>query len=206
MSPPPTSSAWKPRAVEGVTTLPATSASATTARKSAATRHACHSIVDTSPEGAEGACTPDSVKASEEAVAVISLGRASRPTSCDIARSAGPAAFVTQSLRRHRDSSGLAPGGVYPRPRLRGTPCALTARFHPCRSRAEPSGGGLFLWHFPSSCPDRTLSCTLPDGARTFLDACAPRRPGVLRDEYRTRTRRSPQPPATRFCRWNRST
>ncbi|MEA2786473.1 MAG: hypothetical protein QOF71_2577, partial [Candidatus Eremiobacteraeota bacterium] len=45
--------------------------------------------------------------------------------------------------------------------------------------------GGMFLWHFPSSCPDRTLSCTLPDGARTFLDACAPRRPGVLRDEYR---------------------
>ena len=42
--------------------------------------------------------------------------------------------------------------------------------------------GGMFLWHFPSSCPDRTLSCTLPDGARTFLDACAPRRPGVLRD------------------------
>ena len=29
--------------------------------------------------------------------------------------------------------------------------------------------GGLFLWHFPSSCPDRTLSCTLPCEARTFL-------------------------------------
>jgi hypothetical protein len=39
----------------------------------------------------------------------------------------------------------------------------------------------MFLWHFPSSCPDRTLSCTLPDGARTFLDASAPRRSSVLR-------------------------
>ena len=29
---------------------------------------------------------------------------------------------------------------------------------------------GMFLWHFPSSRPDRTLSCTLPDEARTFLD------------------------------------
>ena len=29
--------------------------------------------------------------------------------------------------------------------------------------------GGMFLWHFPSSRPDRTLSCTLPSEARTFL-------------------------------------
>ena len=28
----------------------------------------------------------------------------------------------------------------------------------------------MFLWHFPSSRPDRTLSCTLPNEARTFLD------------------------------------
>jgi hypothetical protein len=28
----------------------------------------------------------------------------------------------------------------------------------------------MFLWHFPSSRPDRTLSCTLPSEARTFLD------------------------------------
>ncbi len=27
----------------------------------------------------------------------------------------------------------------------------------------------MFLWHFPSSRPDRTLSCTLPYEARTFL-------------------------------------
>ncbi len=33
--------------------------------------------------------------------------------------------------------------------------------------------GGLFLWHFPSSRPDRTLSCTLPCEARTFLTAYA---------------------------------
>jgi hypothetical protein len=89
---------------------------------------------------------------------------------CDVARSAGPAGVRRSEL----DSSGLAPGGVYPRPRHRGAPCALTARFHPYRLLR---GGGMFLWHFPSSYPDRTLSCTLPDGARTFLDARAPRLP-----------------------------
>jgi hypothetical protein len=31
------------------------------------------------------------------------------------------------------------------------------------------AASGMFLWHFPSSFPDRTLSCTLPDEARTFL-------------------------------------
>jgi hypothetical protein len=30
----------------------------------------------------------------------------------------------------------------------------------------------MFLWHFPSGRPDRTLSCTLPYEARTFLTAC----------------------------------
>ena len=42
-------------------------------------------------------------------------------------------------------------------------------------SDRQAGPGGLFLWHFPSSRPDRTLSCTLPDEARTFLrhrDAC----------------------------------
>ena len=34
---------------------------------------------------------------------------------------------------------------------------------------APESPRGMFLWHFPSSCPDRTLSCTLPYEARTFL-------------------------------------
>ena len=33
----------------------------------------------------------------------------------------------------------------------------------------QGSPRGMFLWHFPSSCPDRTLSCTLPYEARTFL-------------------------------------
>jgi len=37
--------------------------------------------------------------------------------------------------------------------------------------------GGMFLWHFPSSRPDRTLSCTLPYEARTFLDALRRDRP-----------------------------
>ena len=33
----------------------------------------------------------------------------------------------------------------------------------------QRSPRGMFLWHFPSSRPDRTLSCTLPYEARTFL-------------------------------------
>src|SRR5476649_2717885 len=33
----------------------------------------------------------------------------------------------------------------------------------------KPIRGGMFLWHFPSSHPDRTLYCTLPYEARTFL-------------------------------------
>ena len=34
---------------------------------------------------------------------------------------------------------------------------------------ARTNASGMFLWHFPSSFPDRTLSCTLPYEARTFL-------------------------------------
>ncbi len=39
----------------------------------------------------------------------------------------------------------------------------------------------MFLWHFPSSHPDRTLSCTLPCEARTFLTPYGAQLPGVLR-------------------------
>jgi|GEM_PF-5932920 len=39
----------------------------------------------------------------------------------------------------------------------------------------------MFLWHFPSSRPDRTLSCTLPGEARTFLTPYDARLPGILR-------------------------
>ena len=43
------------------------------------------------------------------------------------------------------------------------------ARSNTDRNFYGPRLPGMFLWHFPSSCPDRTLSCTLPDEARTFL-------------------------------------
>src|SRR5581483_4148183 len=53
-----------------------------------------------------------------------------------------------------------------------GTPFGVKALrcFAPARPHTNPYGapssqtfkGGVFLWHFPSSCPDRTLSCTLP--------------------------------------------
>ena len=44
----------------------------------------------------------------------------------------------------------------------------------------------MFLWYFPSSCPDRTLSCTVPYEARTFLtpdrlSSTKARSPSVLR-------------------------
>ncbi len=67
----------------------------------------------------------------------------------------------TSSYRaRVRYSSGLAPGGVYPRPRHRGTPCALTARFHPYRGPKPPAVCfcGTFLrvsptGRYPAPCP-----------------------------------------------------
>ena len=56
---------------------------------------------------------------------------------------------------------------------LTGTPVLRTYAPPACGGAPEiliPFGWGcMFLWHFPSSCPDRTLSCTLPCEARTFL-------------------------------------
>jgi hypothetical protein len=52
--------------------------------------------------------------------------------------------------------------------------CALTAPFHPCLCRERPSAV-YSLWHFPSPCGVRTLSGTLPYGARTFLPRPKPR-------------------------------
>ena len=56
-------------------------------------------------------------------------------------------------------SSDLASGGVYPSARHRALRELLPHDF--TLAGAEASGG-MFLWHFPSSRPDRTLSCTLP--------------------------------------------
>ena len=56
------------------------------------------------------------------------------------------------------------------------------------------SRGGMFLWHFPSSCPDRTLSCTLPDEARTFLTPCSARLPGTPPRAALRQAARHPRP------------
>ncbi len=64
-----------------------------------------------------------------------------------------------------------------------GTRCALTAPFHPYRSGRSQGPAVCFLWHFPSSYPDWTLSSTLPSGARTFL----PRPGGRRRPPHRLR-------------------
>ena len=55
--------------------------------------------------------------------------------------------------------------------------CALTAPFHPYLCRERPSAV-YSLWHFPSPCDARTLSGTLPFGARTFLQRSKP--PAIL--------------------------
>jgi hypothetical protein len=107
-------------------------------------------------------------------------GRRHRRPRCDVGSYAGPASFVRFSCLNRPPviepscSRWGLPAPASPRSAVRSyrTISPLPLR---CRN------GGLFLWHFPSSRPDRTLSCTLPDGARTFLDACAPRRPSALR-------------------------
>lgn len=56
-------------------------------------------------------------------------------------------------------------------------------------SSSSRSEGGMFLWHFPSSHLDRTLSCTTPYEARTFLSRERERPSGVLRvREYTIRS------------------
>lgn len=65
---------------------------------------------------------------------------------------------------------GLAPGGVYQERSHQRSSGSLTPRFHPylCSRKAKAIGGP-FLWHYPSTRVDWTLSSTLPCGARTFL-------------------------------------
>ena len=46
------------------------------------------------------------------------------------------------------------------------------------------AAGGMFLWHFPSSYPDRPLACILPAEARTFLAASTARSSGTLRPTW----------------------
>jgi hypothetical protein len=111
---------------------------------------------------AEDACTPDSVKASEETVVVISLGPPLPATSLRrwlVPPGRRPSANSVW-LRPPPVMSRLAPGGVYPRPRHRGAPCALAARFHPCRHVAVAAVCfcGTFLrvaptGRYPAPCP-----------------------------------------------------
>ncbi len=89
-------------------------------------------------------------------VTVISLGLASRRTS--LRHMLVPPG--RRALDERERSSGLAPGGVYPRPRHREAPCALTARFHPYRDVAATAVCfcGTFLrvaptGRYPAPCP-----------------------------------------------------
>ena len=82
-----------------------------------------------------------------------------------------PESFAGRAAPRHCLALlrvGLAVPRLLPAAR-----CALTAPFHPCLcSQKEPSAV-CFLLRFPSPRNARTLSGTLPCGARTFLDANA---------------------------------
>ena len=70
------------------------------------------------------------------------------------------ASAVSRDLRPILHQVGFTMPSLSPRKR-----CALTAPFHPCRSKPAVC----FLWHFPSSYLDWSLTSTLAHGARTFL-------------------------------------
>ena len=111
------------------------------------------------PQGcgsAEYACKPDSVPTGW--AMTISLGRALpnaslRLCSCGRAVRMDRAVLLQVGFTRARVSA-----------RLR-EPLPHDFTLTPTLARR----GGMFLWHFPSSHPDRTLSCTQPYEARTFL-------------------------------------
>jgi hypothetical protein len=117
-----------------------------------------------------------------------SFGRAGRRASADSERSCFRWGLPATASPRIAGSSYLP---ISPLPargclvfagsslRVASFACATfgRSRLDPTKTRGSrrwpiPSAlaGGLFLWHFPSSCPDRTLSCTLPNEARTFLE------------------------------------
>jgi hypothetical protein len=83
-----------------------------------------------------------------------------------VARSAGPAAAQA------RIASDLASGGVYPRPRLRGSPGALTSRFHPY----QPGG----VWFSPALRCEWPHLLAQPSAARASIRR-KPEAPGVGR-------------------------
>jgi len=92
---------------------------------------------------------------------IIYLGSLSPARSCDLPTGQRRAAAFCALF-------GLAPGGVYMARLLPVCRWALTSPFQPCRIIS----GGMFLLHFPWSRLHRTLSGTLPCGARTFLMQC----------------------------------
>jgi hypothetical protein len=111
-----------------------------------------------------------------------------RAPRCDLARVDGPSIKSSASCFRW----GLPE---------RTSPCGSGSSYLPISPLPPPHGaGGMFLWHFPSGHPDRTLSCTSPYEARTFLpfklqlwlpkavlSLSKGRPPGVLRErEYIT--------------------
>jgi hypothetical protein len=111
--------------------------------------------------GRKCACKPDPV--SPCGAAAISLGPTS-PCASVRCSSSGRATQSRGTIRAILLRVGFT------RARVTATLRELLPHdFTLARSRREPRSGGMFLWHFPSGRPDRTLSCTLPCEARTFL-------------------------------------
>jgi hypothetical protein len=118
------------------------------------------------------ACKPDSV--SPCGAAAISLGRV-LPRASVRCSSSGRAAQSRGTVRAILLRVGFT------RARVTATLRELLPHdFTLARPRRKPRSGGMFLWHFPSGHPDRTLSCTLPCEARTFLTPRGARLPGAL--------------------------
>jgi hypothetical protein len=99
-----------------------------------------------------------------------------RAPRCDVTRADGPSGKGQALLPFERScfTWGL-PGRASPR-----RPVSSYLTISPMTGAAEAEPAGLFLWHFPSSHPDRTLSCTLPCEARTFLTFENARLPGRI--------------------------
>ena len=100
---------------------------------------------------------------------------------------------------------GLAPDGVYPARLSPSARCALTAPFRPYPIRRS---GGMFLWHFPSGRPARSLTGITalwsPDfplcrsQRKRHAHPAATRRTFPLRDYTTTHTLGRPRPGARR--------
>ena len=98
----------------------------------------------------------------------------------------------------HASLFGLAPDGVCRAVRVTTSAVSSYLAVSPLPDPTNGPSAVCSLLHFPSALAAQTLSGTLPCAARTFLDACAPRRSGRLRPHsVATRVRHQRKRPAS---------